>query len=46
MRKRQKTFTIPTEFYNEIKTAAKEKGQTVEQYVDGLVMALICADVK
>jgi hypothetical protein len=46
MRKNQKSFAIPIKLYNELKAAAKEKSQTLEQYVDDLILALIYTNPK
>lgn len=38
-------FWIPKTLYKELEAAAKTKGQTVDQYADGLLGALICGEV-
>jgi len=40
-----KNFCVPSSLYRELENAAKEKGQTLTQYMDDLLGALVCGEV-
>jgi hypothetical protein len=40
-----KKFYVPASLYRELENAARKKGQTLTQYMDDLVGALICGKV-
>lgn len=42
----QKTFSIPKTLYNELNKAAEKKGQTLEKYLDELLLALVCGELS
>jgi hypothetical protein len=39
-------FWIPKTLYNELNKAAEQKGQTLQQYLDDLLGALICGQLS
>jgi hypothetical protein len=40
-----KNFRVPSSLYRELESAAKQKGQTLTEYMDDLFGALMCGEV-
>jgi hypothetical protein len=40
-----KNFSVPSSLYRELENAAKQKGQTLTEYMDDLLGALMCGEV-